>query len=150
MRNGLLALLAVAAVVSLPASAEAKKHHSHKPSGIDGVVLNTTCNGACAEPPPPAPPYTGSGLTVTVTRVSDKAVVASSQPTDGHFRFRLKRGHYQVSATINELRPQPQAAGSATPIVMPANCWTGDSKEATVRRHHFTYAELRVGNVCIV
>lgn len=147
MRRGLL-IIAVAAIAIAPASAEAKKHHNHKPSGIDGVVLNTTCSGACAEPPPPAPAYTGSGLTVTVTRISDAAVVAMSQPTDGRFRFRLPRGHFQVSATINELTPQ--RVSSAQPIVMPPNCWMGDSKEATVRRHKFTYVELRVGNVCIV
>jgi hypothetical protein len=146
VRKGLL-MLAVTALVCFPTTAVAKKHHSHKPSGIRGVVLNTTCSGACAEPPPPAPPYTGSGLTVTVSRISDAAVVASSQPTDGHFRYRLKRGHYQVRAAINELTAQP---GPSPQVVMPPNCWMGDSREATVRRHHFTYVELRVGNVCIV
>ena len=147
MRKGLL-MLTAAALVCLPASAVAKKHHKHKPSGIDGVVLNTTCSGACAEPPPPAPPYTGSGLTVTVTRIADGAVVASSQPIEGRFRYRLARGHYQVSAAINELTPQPSASGPA--VVMPPHCWVGDSKEATVRRHRFAQVELRVGNVCIV
>jgi hypothetical protein len=148
MRRGLL-IIAVTAIAIAPASAGAKKHHNHKPSGIDGVVLNTTCSGACAEPPPPAPAYIGSGLSVTVSRISDAVTVASSQPTDGRFRFRLPRGHYQVSAAINELAPQPQPL-SGTPAVMPPNCWMGDSKEATVRRHKFTYVELRVGNVCIV
>jgi hypothetical protein len=146
MTRGLL-IIAVAAIAIAPASAEAKKRHNHKPSGIDGVVLNTTCSGACAEPPPPAPAYTGSGLSVTASRISDAVTVASSQPTDGQFRFRLPRGHYQVSAMVNELTPQPLSGG---PIAMPPNCWMGDSKEATVRRHHFTYVELRVGNVCIV
>jgi hypothetical protein len=148
MRKGLLVLLAAAIVLAcLPCVAQAKKHHRHKPSGIVGVVLNTTCNGACAEPPPPAPLYTGAGLTVTVTRIVDAAVMTSSQPTDGRFRYRLPRGHYQVSAAINELTPQPLVNG---PLVIPPNCWMGDSKEATVRRHHFTHVELRVGNVCIV
>jgi hypothetical protein len=145
MRRGFL-IIAVAAIALVPASAEAKKHR-HKPAGIDGVVLNTTCNGACAEPPPPAPAYVGSGLTVSVTRIADGVTVATSQPTDGRFRYRLRRGQYQVSAAINELTPQPMASG---PNVMPPNCWTGDSRAATVRRHHFTYVELRVGNVCIV
>jgi hypothetical protein len=145
----LATVLAVLGVITLfAAPADAKKRYNHKPSGIDGVVLNTTCSGACAEPPPPAPAYTGSGLIVRVTRISDGATVATSQPTDGSFRFRLARGHYQVSAAINEVTPQTMSGG---PIVIPPpNCWMGDSKEATVRRHHFTYVELRVGNVCIV
>jgi hypothetical protein len=147
MRRGLLTIIAVAAIAIVPGTAEAKKHHNHKPSGIEGVALNTTCNGACAEPPPPAPAYTGGGLTVTVTRISDAVIVAGNQPTDGRFRFRLSRGHYQVSAAINELGPQPMSSG---PMVMSPNCWMGDSQEATVRRHHFTHVELRVGNVCIV
>jgi hypothetical protein len=146
MRKGLLMFAAVA-LVCFPASAAAKKHHKHKPSGIVGVVLNTTCSGACAEPPPPAPLYTGSGLTVTVTRIADATVMASSQPTAGYFRFRLKRGHFQVSAAINEFVAQ---SGPSPQIGIPPNCWMGDSKAATVRRHHFTYVELRVGNVCIV
>ncbi len=141
----MLAVLGVFALTAAPA--EAKKRHSHKPSGIEGVVLNTTCNGACAEPPPPAPLYTGSGLTVTVTRIADGAPVALSQPIDGRFRYRLPRGRYQVRAAINELTPQPLVNG---PLVIPPNCWMGDSQEATVRRHHFTHVELRVGNVCIV
>lgn len=141
----MLAVLGVLTLITAPA--EAKKRHSHKPSGIEGVVLDTTCNGACAEPPPPAPLYTGGGLTVTVTRIADGSLVASSQPIDGRFRLRLARGHYQVSAAINELTPQPLVN---RPLVMPPNCWMGDSKEATVRRHHFTHVELRVGNVCIV
>jgi hypothetical protein len=148
MRKGLLILLTASLVLAcLPSAAQARKHHRHKPAGIVGVVLNTTCNGACAEPPPPAPLYTGAGLTVTVTRISDAAVMTSSQPIDGGFRYRLPRGHYQLSAAINELTPQPLVQGR---FVMPTNCWMGDSKEATVRRHHFTYVELRVGNVCIV
>ena len=142
-----LAAFGVFAVIALPVSAAAKKHHAKKPSGIEGVVLNTTCSGACAEPPPPAPLYTGGGLTVTVTRIADGTLVATSQPADGRFRFRLPRGHYQVAAAIREVGPQPQSGG---PIVMPPNCWMGDSKEATVRRLHFTHVELRVENVCIV
>jgi hypothetical protein len=138
-----LALLVLVGVLVTPA--DARKHHSHKPSGIKGVVLNSTCSGACMDPPPPAPAYTGGGLTVTVTRVSDGAMIATSQPTDGHFRFRVKRGLYRVTA---EVAPQPASTPQSS--AMPANCWEGDSQEAQVLRHRFTHVELHVGNVCIV
>ena len=137
-------LCAVALVAPVAAPADAKKRHSHKPSGIEGVVLNSTCAGACVDPPPPQPAYTGSDLTVSVTRVADGALVATSHPTDGTFRFRLKRGHYLVAAAVAQPTPTPQSTA------MPPNCWQGDSQEAQVRRHRFTHVQLHVGNVCIV
>jgi hypothetical protein len=141
----LSALLAVA-VLAAAVPAQAGQQNAKRHSGIKGVVLNTTCYGPCAEPPPPAPAYAGSDLTVTVTRVSTGATVATQQPADGHFRFRLKRGLYRVTAAIS---PTPQP-GPVQPQAMPPSCWQGDSQEARVHRHRFTRVELHVGNVCIV
>ena len=86
MSRLLLIIVSVAALTIAPAGAVAKKHHSHKPPGVKGVVLNSTCPGACAEPPPPPPPYTGT-LTVTVSRAGDGMVIASQAISDGHFRI---------------------------------------------------------------
>jgi hypothetical protein len=151
----LIAALALLCVLALPATtAEAKKRH-HKPSGVAGVVLNSTCAGACTEPPPPQPVYTGA-MTITVTRASDGQQVASQATSDGHFRIRLKRGSYNVSAvppnpptcepTPETVCPQYGAGGKA--IIAP--CLTGDTQPATVRRHKFTHVELHVSNTCIV
>jgi hypothetical protein len=137
-----LAVLAAMAVVAAPADA-GNRPNSKAPSGIKGVVLNTTCYGPCAEPAPPAPAYTGGDLTVTVTRAADGATLRTQNPSDGHFRFRLKRGLYRVTAAVAQGSVQPQAA-------MPPSCWQGDSREARVHRHRFTRIELHVGNVCIV
>ena len=141
-----LAALVVAALLATVVPAEAAHQQAKRHSGIKGVVLNTTCYGPCAEPPPPAPAYTGSDLTVTVTRVADGALMATRQPTDGHFRFRLKQGLYRVTAAIT---PSQQPA-PVQPQAMPPSCWQGDSHEARVHRHRFTRVELHVGNVCIV
>jgi hypothetical protein len=135
----------LAAVSSMAGAVPAGAAHKHKASGIKGVVLDNTCYGPCAEPPPPAPAYTGSDLTVTVTRVADGALVGTENPSDGHFRFRLKRGLYRVTAAIGAAHPGP-----IQPQVVPANCWQGDSQEARVHRHRFTRVELHVANVCIV
>jgi hypothetical protein len=167
MRRGLI-LLAVGAIVLLPASASAgKRHHKHKPAGVKGVVLNSTCPGACAEPPPPAPPYTGP-VTVTVQRASDGVQVASQEITDGHFRMRVKRGAYDISSVPPNpptCEPQPQQVcpppcepqqGQVCPLagdqpaVIIAPCMTGETQRIQVRRHHFTRVELHVRNVCIV
>ena len=150
-----LTLLGLTALVAAPtAAAGTRHHHKHKPAGVKGVVLNSTCPGACAEPPPPSPLYTGS-VTVTVRRASDGAVVANQATADGHFRMRVKRGSYEVSATPPgpppcEPTPEtvcPLPAQGATII---APCLIGDTQPAQVRRHHFTRVELHVRNVCIV
>jgi hypothetical protein len=139
----------------LVAPAEAKKRHSHKPAGVKGVVLSSTCYGPCVEPPPPQPVYSGP-VTVTVKRASDGATVASKAVSDGHFRMRVKRGIYDVSSvppnpptcqpTPETVCPASGVAGAA--IVAP--CLMGETKRVKVRRHHFTYVELHVSNVCIV
>ena len=148
-----LAMLGVVALVAAPA--DAKKRHSHKPSGVEGVVLNSTCAGACAEPPPPEPAYTGP-VTVTVQRVSDGQQVASQAISDGHFRMRLKRGSYDVSSVPPNPEPPPCQPGEMCPlaetqgaaIVQP--CMQGETTRVQVRRHHFAHVELHVSNVCIV
>jgi hypothetical protein len=63
-------------------------------------------------------------VTVNVNRVSDGALVASSTPTDGRFRFRLKRGLYDVSEV-------------------------GEIQRVRVKRQRFTHVELRARNICI-
>lgn len=155
MRKLLTALafaLAIAVLVS-PALAGAKKRHSHKPAGVAGVVLNSTCAGACQEPPPPQPVYTGS-VTITVTRVSDGQQVASQAISDGKFRIRLKRGLYNVSSVPPNpptCEPTPQTvcpADSQAAVIAP--CTQGETKQVQVRRHKFTHVELHVSNVCIV
>jgi hypothetical protein len=153
-----VALVAVLAIALLPASAEGGKrhHHKHKPAGVKGVVLNSTCPGACAEPPPPAPLYTGT-LTVTVRRASDGTQVASQETTDGRFKIRLKRGAYDVSSVPPNpppCRPTPEtvcplpAADQPAAIIVP--CLTGETKRVQVRRHRMSHVELHVRNICIV
>jgi hypothetical protein len=152
MRRGLLIMVAIA-IALVPASADAKKKRSHKPAGVEGVVLNSTCAGACQEPPPPAPAYTGA-VTVTVTRASDGQQVASQAITDGHFRMRVKRGLYDVSSVPPNpptCQPTPETvcpAYSQAAVIAP--CMQGETQRVQVRRHKFTHVELHVSNVCIV
>ena len=154
MRRGLI-LIALAAIAIAPASSEAKKKHSHKPAGVEGVVLNSSCAGACQEPPPPQPVYTGA-VTVTVMRASDGQQVASRAISDGHFRIRLKRGLYDVSSVppnppTCEPTPEtvcPLAGGRGAAIIAP--CLQGDTQRVQVRRHKFAHVELHVSNVCVV
>jgi hypothetical protein len=147
-----VALLSVLVLAATPAAAG--KRHKH--AGVKGVVLNSTCPGPCTQPPPPESPYTGP-VTVTVRRASDGALVASQETNDGHFRMRVKRGRYDVSAVPPnppQCQPQPGqvcpagSSGQSAAIVEP--CMTGETKRVRVRRHHFTYVELHVRNACIV
>jgi hypothetical protein len=150
-----LVVVVVVALVAAPADAGKRHHHKHKPAGVKGVVLNSSCPGACAEPPPPPPTYTGP-VTITVRRASDGVLVGSQAIGDGHFKIRLKRGAYDVSSVPPNPPPcQPQpgqvcpAQSDAQPAII-APCLTGETKRVQVRRHHFTYVELHVQNVCIV
>jgi hypothetical protein len=149
----LTALAVLGLVAALAAPAEAGKRHRHKPAGVKGVVLNSTCPGACAEPPPPPPTYTGQ-VTVTVRRASDGALMASQETSDGHFRLRVKRGQYDVSSVPPNpppCQPTPQTvcpAQGQSAVIAP--CLTGETKRVRVRRHRLTYVELHVQNVCIV
>jgi hypothetical protein len=155
MRRGVI-LLALAVIALLPAgTAAGKRHHQHKPAGVKGVVLNSTCAGACPTEPPPPPPYTGP-VTITVQQASDGVQVASRETTDGHFRIRLKRGAYNVSSVPpNPPTCDPQEgqvcplAGDQSAVII-APCLTGETKPVQVRRHHMTRVELHVQNVCIV
>jgi hypothetical protein len=154
VRKLLTALVLVGAITLVVAPAEAKKRHSHKPAGVEGVVLNSTCAGACTEPPPPAPTYTGA-VTITVTRASDGQQVASQAISDGHFRIRLKRGLYDVSSVppnppTCEPTPQTVCPLSAQSAAVIAPCMQGETQRVQVRRHRFTHVALHVSNVCIV
>jgi hypothetical protein len=149
-----LAVLSVAALAAAPA--DAGKRHKHKPAGVKGIVLSSTCAGPCTEPPPPSPPYTGP-VTINVHRVSDGALVASQETTDGRFRLRAKRGHYDVSS----VPPNPPTCEPTPDTVCPAQggpasketiapCLQGETKRVRVKRHRFTRVELHVQNVCVV
>jgi hypothetical protein len=148
-----LALVGLMALVVAPA--DAKKRH-HKAAGVKGVVLDASCYGACVEPPPPEPVYSGP-VTVTVARASDGTTVASKAVSDGHFRMRVKRGTYDVSsAPPNPPSCQPTPT-TVCPLeagppsdVMIAPCLQGETKRVQVHRHRFTRVELHVTNVCIV
>ena len=155
MRRLTVALLLLAVALVPAAPAEAGKHRKHKKrSGVAGVVLNATCYGPCAEPPPPQPVYTGT-VTVTASRASDGVQVASTTINDGRFRFRLKRGAYDVSS-VPPSPPSCQppmlcpAQGSSANTAGIAPCETGETQRVQVRRHRFTHVELHVQNVCIV
>ncbi len=151
------ALLIVLSLALLPAGAAGKRHHHKhkaKTAGVKGVVFDSTCPGACADPPPEPTLYTGT-VTVTVSRASDGAQVASQATSNGHFRMRLKRGLYDVSSVppnppTCEPTPKtvcPMAADTQPMVIVP--CMTGETKQAKVRRHRFTDVELHVRNVCI-
>jgi hypothetical protein len=170
VRKIVAALTVLCLVALLAATADARKRHNHKPAGVKGVVLNSTCAGPCTDPTTPPQPYTGP-VTVTVAQVSGGTRVASQAITDGRFRFRLARGVYDVSSVPpNPPVCQPQPAVQAqqvcpppctptkeivcplasTPAVILTPCLTGETKRIAVRRHHFTYVELHVTNVCVV
>jgi hypothetical protein len=148
------AAVALVAIGMLVAPAQARNHHRHKGSGVKGVVLDSTCYGACAEPRPPEPVYAGS-VTIEVRRI-DGTAVASRTISDGHFRVRLRRGAYDVSSVPPSPSPQPCPPGQACPLgagARPAvitQCLQGETKRIKVRRHRFTRVELHVSNTCIV
>jgi hypothetical protein len=155
VRRVVTALAVLAAVGLIASPANARKRH-HKPSGIKGVVLNSTCYGPCAQPPPPEPLYTGA-VTITVVRVADGTTAASQAIDDGHFRLRLKRGTYDVSSVPpNPPSPQPCPPGQVCALngaqssAIIAPCLQGETKRVQVRRRHFTRVELHVQNICIV
>jgi hypothetical protein len=148
----LLTALALLALVAVPATADGKKRHHHA-AGVKGVVLNSTCPGACAEAPPPEPLYAGP-VTVTVARAADGVVIASQAVSDGHFRLRVKRGLYDVSSVppnppTCDPTPQTVCPLQASPAVV-APCLQGETKRVQVRRHRVTRLELHVSNTCIV
>jgi hypothetical protein len=155
VRRLAIALGVLGAIALLAAPAGATKRHSHKPSGVAGVVLSSTCPGACAEPPPPEPVYSGA-VTITAQRVSDGQQVASQSISDGHFRIRLTRGSYDVSSVPPNPQPQPCQPGEMCPLakarsaVIIRPCLQGETKRVQVSRHRFTRVELHVANVCIV
>jgi hypothetical protein len=151
-----VAVVALLALVVAPAGA--KKHHRHKkPSGVTGVVRDATCPGACAEPPPPEPVYTGA-VTIEVRRAADGMLVKSQAISNGQFRLRVKPGTYDVASVPPAPTPQPQPcppeqlcplSGGAQPAAIVAPCMTGETQRVDVRKRRFTYVELHVRNTCI-
>jgi hypothetical protein len=155
MRKTFAVTTAVVVIALVSGTAGARPHsgikHRHGPSGIRGVVLNstcpgpcttcpcTTCLGPCAYPAPPPPTYSGES-TVTIRRAGDGTTVATVTPVNGSFRVRLRRGWYDVTA----------AAGVGPAAAMPSGCWQGETVRVRVRRHRFTHVELHVANYCIV
>jgi hypothetical protein len=145
-RTAIAIALLVAIALAVPTLSAAAKHKPKRPSGIYGTVVNSTCYGPCAYPQPASPPYSGS-VTVEIRRAADGALVATRQPTDGHFRAKVKRGLYTVTALVNETSPPPPTPQREA-AVMP--CWQGESKQVRVFRHRFSPVELQVTNACIV
>jgi hypothetical protein len=152
----LLPALIAAAIVFAASPALAGGHRSHRHSGVEGTVFNTTCPGPCPQPLTTAPPYTDGDVTVTVRRVRDGALMASVMPATGKFRIRVRRGHYDVTATVPPsppCGPVPVASKIACPVgagSIQACPTTGDTVRLAVRRHRFTHVVLHVQNVCIV
>jgi hypothetical protein len=96
-------------------------------------------------------------MTVTVRRAGDGGLVASQDVSDGQFKLRVRRGHYDVSSVPPNppgCQPQPGRVCPAEPGSQPAAiiapCLTGETKRVVVRRHHFTHVELSVSNACVV
>jgi hypothetical protein len=127
-RVALISLGALA--LALPAGTAATPE-----SGLRGVVLNATCAGPCAYPPPPLPRYQGDDLRVTVS--NKKGEIATVYPKDGRFRFRLAHGRYRVEAAVEHEGERP-------------SCWEGEAKRVRVRRGEVRRVRLHVTNVCVV
>jgi hypothetical protein len=154
-----LAAVAVFALLAAPAAGHHRhKHKRHKgPAGVQGVVLDATCPGACAEPPPPEPVYSGA-VTIEVRNPSDGSTAASQAISDGHFRIQLRPGSYDVASVPPQQSPSPQPCpagqmcplgGTAQPAVV-TQCMTGETQHVDVRRHRFAQLTLHVRNTCIV
>jgi hypothetical protein len=121
------ALVALGSIAtSLASAGSAPAPH---PSGVRGVVLDTSCAGPCIADQAPSP-YTGPGLTVAVHQSGE--VIKRLSPETGHFRTKLRPGLYRISASVE------------------GNCWQGESVRTRVRRHRFSTLTLHVTNVCIV
>jgi hypothetical protein len=157
VRRPATALGVLVAVSMLVAPVQASKPHRHKKSGVKGVVRDSSCYGACAEPRPPEPVYRGS-VTIEVRR-TDGTEVGSQAISDGHFRIRVKPGTYDVSSVPPSPSPQPCPPGQMCPLAgggaqaSPAvvqQCLQGETKRVAVRRHRFRYVTLHVANTCIV
>jgi hypothetical protein len=124
----LLTTAVLVGALALPGAASASG------TGIEGVVLNTTCPGPCQYPPPKARPYTGPGLTVNVRSLSTHKLVARLHPKDGRFRVEVAPGPYRVRASVGDEQ----------------SCWQGEAKRVKVVAEAFTRVRLHVYNACVV
>jgi hypothetical protein len=131
MRRAIATLLVLASVgfLSIPTGAGAGEA-----TGIKGVVLNATCYGPCRYPPEPLPPYTGSGLVVTVRSLPDYQLVAKLYPKDGRFAVKVPPGSYRVRARVGEV----------------PSCWQGEAKTVKVLSGKLSRVRLHVTNTCVV
>jgi hypothetical protein len=150
--SGLAAL--IAAAILAPTPVQAGQHKTHRHAGVKGVVLDSTCYGACPVPRPPEPVYKGS-VTIEVRR-ADGTEAARKVITDGQFKLRVKPGIYDVSSVPPSSSPQPCPTGQACPYerqarpAVIAQCLQGETKRVRVRRHRFRHVDLHVTNTCIV
>lgn len=133
-----VALLAVVASAFAAAPAALAGGSPPQPGEISGAVRNMTCPGPCNKPPPPAPLYTGPGLTVTVRDLSTHQIVATLHPKDGRFAVHVGPGLYRVHAKISQ--PSPSAQPS---------CWQGSHRKVGIVDQG-VHVRLTVRNLCIV
>ena len=131
MRKALATLLVLALLASLSIAIAAGAREA---TGIKGVVLDATCYGPCRYPPKPLPPYTGSGLTVTVRSLPEHKLVAKLHPDDGHFAVKDQPGSYRVRARVGN----------------DASCWRGEIKRVQVPAGEVARIRLHVTNACVV
>ena len=129
MRGRLAGALAIALLGAVGPAAAGQAQPPD--GGVRGVVLDTTCYGPCQVDQQPEP-YRGTGLTVSIRRVSTGELVRRLKPADGRFGTRIRPGAYRVIAWIDD------------------DCWEGEAKRVGVKAHQFTRVELHVGNRCIV
>lgn len=137
MRRTALVAVALAALGAVPA-AFAGGNAPPPPGTIKGVVRNVTCAGPCRVPPPPAPLYTGPGLTVTVKRLPSHDVVATLHPKDGRFAVEVGPGLYRVLARVEQPSPSTQPS-----------CWQGSRRKVGLVDQG-ARVRLTVRNRCVV
>jgi hypothetical protein len=131
VRKALATLLVLALLGSLSIAIAAGAREA---TGIKGVVLDATCYGPCRYPPKPLPPYTGSGLIVTIRSLPDHELVAKLHPDNGHFAVKEPRGSYRVRARVGN----------------DPSCWRGEIKRVQVLAGEVARVRLHVTNACVV
>lgn len=102
---------------------------------LRGVVLDSTCPGPCAQPPPPLPPYAGPNLVVSIRDLGTGEVLRRLRPADGRFSFRVPKGAYRVRAFVGG-QPQP-------------NCYVGSQRRVEVGDAKVR-VRLTIHNACVV
>ena len=124
--GGLAVCGALALMLLLPGAASAGQ-----PSGIKGVVLDTSCYGPCIVGAA-QPPYAGSDLRIAIRRLPGGDLVRRLSPDGGRFSTRLRPGLYRVNAYVS------------------AQCWTAEAKRVRVFAARFTRVTFHLQNSCIL